>query len=49
MAETKSGSVEAVYMEKRTFSPSKEFVEKAKRNNSPYETKKRILEEIEIL
>jgi predicted CoA-substrate-specific enzyme activase len=27
----------------------KEFVEKAKRNNSPYETKKRILEEIEIL
>ena len=29
MAETKSGSVEAVYMEKRTFSPSKEFVEKA--------------------
>jgi len=30
MAETKSGSVEAVYMEKRTFSPSKEFVEKAR-------------------
>ena len=30
MAETKSGSVEAVYMEKRTFSPSKEFVENAR-------------------
>ena len=30
MAETKSGSVESVYMEKRTFSPSKEFVEKAR-------------------
>ncbi len=30
MAETKSGSVEAVYMEKRTFFPLKEFVEKAR-------------------
>ena len=30
MAEKKSGSVEAVYMEKRTFYPPKEFVEKAR-------------------
>jgi acetyl-CoA synthetase len=30
MAEQKSGSVEAVYMEKRTFYPPKEFVEKAR-------------------
>jgi acetyl-CoA synthetase len=30
MAEKKSGSVEAVYMEKRTFNPPKEFVEKAR-------------------
>jgi acetyl-CoA synthetase len=30
MADTKSGSVESVYMEKRTFFPSKEFVEKAR-------------------
>jgi acetyl-CoA synthetase len=30
MAEQKSGSVESVYMEKRTFSPSQEFVEKAR-------------------